>query len=361
MWFTHNAMKKTHPVVICTSERTSRLEYICDWIFNERLSVPYCIITPQEAKSFQEVTFAYGIDLPEAAYRIHASSWLRDSFFSEQKPGLELVGNRVLPVWDATPQGWLPDFFGGIFWSIVRAEEYGGPSDQHGRFPANDSWAFDHHLLSVPWVDQWVKWTAQAVGAGEIKGSPEFRPSLDIDDAFAFRGRGWRSIAGIAADVLLARWSLLEYRGKWLFGGPDPFDQYEVIDHWLGSIKKNTHVFFLLSTTGHPMDHNIRPDKPEIRQLVQGWAADMLVGIHPSYQSMERPDLITDEKRTLEQLTGRPVTDARFHYLRFRLPASYRDLISAGIRADHSMAYPDQTGFRAGTGHPFWWYDLENE
>jgi hypothetical protein len=32
-----------------------------------------------------------------------------------------------------------------------------------------------------------------------------------------------------------------------------------------------------------------------------------------------------------------------------------------GFQEDHSMGFSDRMGYRAGTGHPFFWYDLHNE
>ncbi|MGB3617264.1 MAG: hypothetical protein WBA12_04045, partial [Catalinimonas sp.] len=51
----------------------------------------------------------------------------------------------------------------------------------------------------------------------------------------------------------------------------------------------------------------------------------------------------------------------RQHYLRFRLPDTYRHLQAAGLRADHSMGFGRRTGFRAGVAHPFYFYDLLTE
>ena len=47
--------------------------------------------------------------------------------------------------------------------------------------------------------------------------------------------------------------------------------------------------------------------------------------------------------------------------MRLTLPETYRNLIAAGITEDYTMGHASQTGFRAGTCTPFYFYDLAEE
>jgi hypothetical protein len=71
--------------------------------------------------------------------------------------------------------------------------------------------------------------------------------------------------------------------------------------------------------------------------------------------------LLRTEQRRLEEITGSAVTRSRNHYIRIRIPQTYRLLEEAGFRDDYSMGYPTVNGFRASIASPYTWYDLEKE
>ncbi|MFM7233694.1 MAG: polysaccharide deacetylase family protein, partial [Flavobacteriales bacterium] len=84
-----------------------------------------------------------------------------------------------------------------------------------------------------------------------------------------------------------------------------------------------------------------------------------IVGIHPGYQSHNDVRLLAKEIGRLQSIVGERILHSRQHFLKFRLPVSYRRLLECGITNDHSMGYADVPGFRAGTAHPFKWFDVD--
>ena len=67
------------------------------------------------------------------------------------------------------------------------------------------------------------------------------------------------------------------------------------------------------------------------------------------------------ETQRLADILHRPIVRNRFHYLRIKLPQSYRFLSHEGILHDYSMGYAECPGYRAGTLTPYPFYDLERD
>ena len=67
------------------------------------------------------------------------------------------------------------------------------------------------------------------------------------------------------------------------------------------------------------------------------------------------------KKNELEKILYKPVTKSRQHYLRINIPDTFIELSKIGIQEDYSIAFYDGTGFRAGTSHPFYFYNIREE
>jgi hypothetical protein len=354
-------MKKSVPIIIVTNITSSRIQYVCEWIFVERIGRSFKLVTPDEAKSFQDVFISYGVPEIQADLNIDPSRWLEEGHVSEDVPRLMMYEGIPVPVWGRHHANTTPDLLGAIFWSLSRVEEYGNGKDKHGRFPAESSWAYQQNILLEPWVDRIVALLASSLNLETIE-TRSISPSIDIDDAFAFKGRGMRLISGLVGDIWHQRWDFLKARLRWIFGlSKDPFDVYEILEKTFETDVSRPLFFFLVADQINNLNNNISPDKEALKQLVQRISKHHDLGIHPSYQSMEDQTLVSSEKKTLEEISNKAIHRSRFHYLRYRMPHSFQGLISAGIQEDHSMIYPDAAGFRAGTAESFQWYDLTNE
>ena len=98
-----------------------------------------------------------------------------------------------------------------------------------------------------------------------------------------------------------------------------------------------------------------------MQMLINKLDEEGTIAIHPSYYSDTQPEKFDAEKNVLEHLTGITITRSRQHYIKLKLPQTYRTLIAHNISDDYSMGFATQLGFRAGTGASFLWYDIENE
>ncbi|MBI1783405.1 MAG: hypothetical protein HYR66_18885, partial [Sphingobacteriales bacterium] len=94
-------------------------------------------------------------------------------------------------------------------------------------------------------------------------------------------------------------------------------------------------------------------------QLIKRHAEKYFVGVHPSWQSNSSEAILKKEIETVGLLSGnRHIVISRQHYIKMKLPETYRRLINEGIELDFSMGYGTINGFRASIAAPFKWFDL---
>ncbi|MEL6390695.1 MAG: polysaccharide deacetylase family protein, partial [Bacteroidota bacterium] len=256
------------------------------------------------------------------------------------------------------------DVFAMIFYLLSRYEEYGDTTkDSHGRFPSHASLAHQHDFLKMPLVDLWIQRLYSDIQDRlsnrrmTPKGRPHSYPSIDIDMPLAFKYKGPRSYLGLFRDIVSGRMDTAQGRMKTWFGGTDPFDTYSQILEFAAE-RTITWRFFVLLNYQRPFDLNHLAHRPEMKRIVDQLSPKHHVGLHPSYLSHQSTDQLRKEHKGLCDLLQTQIVMSRQHFIKISLPETYRSLVELGIQEDHSMMYPDQCGFRAGTCHPFRWYDL---
>ena len=281
----------------------------------------------------------------------------------------ERATHAELPVLFPVSGGPLPfDPFAAAFFQLTRYEEVlGMEEDLHGRPVAARLHAARHGYLDRPIVDEWAmalarSWKAMDPLVPEPRRTYRKVDTIDLDNGFKYLGRPlWRTLGSMVRDVIKGdpgeisrRWDVLGGRQK------DPYDVYDDLRSCMGRSQDRT-VFFILSAPRRRWDHAVplsfAPYASRIRELAE-WAE---VGLHPSYGTSEDEAMATREREALAGVTDRPVTASRQHFLRMRLPHTYRMLERMGIRDEYSMGLHDALGFRAGTSMPYRWYDLLDE
>lgn len=258
------------------------------------------------------------------------------------------------------------DIFSAVFFLLSRYEEYlPFTPDKHERFPAAQSILFQKGWLQRPLIDEWIfafhRLLQQRKVDGNI-GSFQFTPSYDIDIAFSYKHKGWKRTAGAAfKDLIQGRIPSVAHRLSVIAGKEkDPYDCFD----WLRQLHEEhglKPVYFILAAKNTTaFDKNNSLQQKAIQALIRRLSQQGRVGIHPSYFS-NKGSVFSEEKNTLEDLIGQSITLSRQHYIRLKIPDTYRALIAQGITEDFSMGYGAHLGFRAGTGRSFFWYDLMNE
>jgi len=192
--------------------------------------------------------------------------------------------------------------------------------------------------------------------------SPTFLPSFDIDNAYAYKGKGFfRNTGGFLRDILKGKFSLVSKRIKVAFGKlPDPYDSYAYIFDQLNRNNLTAYWFIPVGKRA-AFDKNLPAHVPIYKSLIAQLKEYGEIGLHPSYESNSKNHLITEERKTLENISGQSIVSARQHYLKLKIPATYNRLIESGIKADYTMGFASHYGFRAGTSLPFSFYDLKKE
>ncbi|MEQ8702720.1 MAG: polysaccharide deacetylase family protein [Phaeodactylibacter sp.] len=260
------------------------------------------------------------------------------------------------------------DLLAFTFLLVTRYEEYlPFQSDQHGRFPATASLAHRYGFLHRPVLQEWgaelwKRLKAHYPTLPDHRPRYQFRPTYDVDMAWAYRYRPlWRQLAGLARDTLTGNTRLIRERiGVLRSKTNDPFYTFAELERLHREYDLHPIFFVLLGMHG-PYDKNLPPEGQPMQALIADLARQADTGLHPSYRSNEHPEALQAEVQHFARLTGQPPLRSRQHFLKLSFPATYRQLIQAGIQEDYTMGYADATGFRAGLAVPYPWYDLEAE
>lgn len=357
-------------ILILVPKSTPRIRYTMRLVFTEILGLEFTITT--SAEDFQThngVKFTYGKSVEGNQPHFASSGLLLETGIGN--PNLQAFDHKGLhalfPVYERNSS--LPyDPFSAIFFMVTRYEEYlPYRKDQYGRFTAKESLAFKHGFLQRPVVNLWARQVAETLlvyyPALQVKkGRYRFLPTYDIDQAWAFKGKGFaRSSASFLKCIVSGEFSQIALRVKTLTGIiADPFDTF---DYQLELQKQfGLHpLYFFLFARYSEYDKNIPTTNIKFRQLIKRLADYADAGIHPSYASNADPDLIRKEIEELSKVLNKEITMSRQHYLKLHLPETYRNLVACDITNDYTMGFAALPGFRAGICTPFQFYDIDLE
>lgn len=259
------------------------------------------------------------------------------------------------------------DIFSASFYLVTRYEEYlDFQPDMHGRFQASSSISYKHGFLGIPVVDLWVKELASELTLkypGLVYTNDGYKAllTIDSDQPFAYLGKNLaRSIGGLLNDVVFRKGHTRERVRVLTNRAKDPFEVYDYITSSLEATSTDARFFF---PAGRHTEFDKNPSwKNDLyRGLIERISSKYKTGLHPSYYASDNYALLKSEKGRLSSILGREVTTSRFHFLRLKIPVSYKILSEAGILEDYTLGFPEEPGFRAGIARPFMFYDLNEE
>ena len=240
------------------------------------------------------------------------------------------------------------DPFACAFYLVSRYEEY-LPTirDDHNRFEAHESLAYQHNFLCKPVINEWALKIKELL----LQHYPDllfpekkysYVSTIDIDNAYAYKQKGvMRTLGAYIRSILY-----LDY------------NEFQLEIQKKYNLKP---IYFFLFAEYGLNDKNLPVQNKKFRALIKSTADTADVGIHPSYGSNKNiPKLATEIKR-LSTVLNREITKSRQHFLKLTFPETYHNLIELGITDDYTMGFASEIGFRASICNSFYFYDLDLE
>ena len=89
--------------------------------------------------------------------------------------------------------------------------------------------------------------------------------------------------------------------------------------------------------------------------------AGMVVGMHAGIDSYDSEVIFKQEKTNIESVYGKTVKTNRHHFLKFDINKSVQVWQNCDIQNDFTLGYSEREGFRCGTCHEYYLFDLKND
>ncbi len=265
------------------------------------------------------------------------------------------------------------DIIASCFFMLSRYEEVlQDTRDQHDRFPAHASLAYQKNFLDRPIVNEYIEllWNWIHSLAPDIKRKPlwpygkEFAVCIS-HDVDAVRRYSWFPPVSTMADLALKQKQLrkacalgidfLAARLRLRKGS------YDTFDYMMDMEQKNgiSSSFYFMAGSDAQCALRYSITQPQMQQLIhQIGDRGCEVGLHSSYLSYNNPDRMMLEKDNLDGVVMDKHYGCRQHYLRWRTPVTWRIQEQAGILYDTTLTFADYAGFRCGYCLPFQPFDL---
>lgn len=350
---------------------TPRLNFTLDMIFSRIIDIPYKIVPlsewhpgdPMPLINYTQLILPEAFSIPNAG--IHKSA--------DISPVDVRLANREIPYlfhYSASGSSYQLEFdiFSAVFYLTTDYEKYiESIYDIHNRYNQIHYPSQNYGLDALPLVhvyceQLWEKLCAQFPTLVSARKPPAFdyRITWDIDFPWKyFHKDPLTHIGGFFKDMKAGEWKKLKERTLSWLTGKDPNDTFSQIFS-LSPPEKTT--FFFLIDRNAEQDSRFTWKNPHLRALIRNISdKGYTAGIHPSYSSYRDPVRIQEESQHLREITDKPVIHSRQHFLRYRLPDTFRYLAEAGIRQEFSLCRFHEAGFPCGMAIPFPWYDLEKD
>lgn len=263
------------------------------------------------------------------------------------------------------------DIIESIFFLITRYEEVilfdKIKRDKCDRFPYYESLAYKENFINIPIVNEYIEWVLlwiQHINPNYKKniiwGNSEFAVCLthDVDRPIKynysliddFKKLRYIDIENMR-DIFYHTLTNIDYKY-------DPFNTF----NYMRKVEKKYNFnssFYFMSGGETRYDNNYQIDSLYIRNLMKELECDKCeIGYHYSFNSYDNYEMRTFEKKTLEKYVNKNIYGGRNHYLKFRVPESWRVSEKVNLLYDTTLGYNNKIGFRASICMPYRVFDI---
>ena len=337
------------PEVCILAKPSVRLSYVCEWLFQEQFGLPFQIVsaeTTSKPENHQVFTVSYQqYPTQPTDLTISPATLLYENG----------IPSQTLTDWNNFSDK-ACDWFAALFFLLTAVPWYQTQTkDSFQRIDESNIPGLS--VLKHPVADEIVlkfRKNIQAKFPDWKFPVPTVKTewTFDFDSPWKYQHKPlWIQAGSLVKQFFRQDWSGISER----FHTKDPFETDELLSVFKESGKVKV---FVLHGTGHPHDSRFPFTLPAWRKRIYKLAEYFPVGIHPSFLSADEPERIWKEKQWLEEILERQVIASRQHFLKLRFPDTLRTLLECGIREDYSAACYSMAGFKHGTSHSFYWFDL---
>ena len=271
------------------------------------------------------------------------------------------------------------DIFGSAFFMLTLYEDYvKSDRDQHDRFPSTASLAYQNGFLDRPIINEYIEilwWCMKRLWPRLERKKLSFRTSVshDVDMPFAQAFTAPTQLIRKCGGDIFKRNSLrLAYnrfstwqsvkRGNYK---QDPNYTFDRIMDISEQYNIKSAFYFKTTCTNTVYDDDYPIDHLFIRKLMREInSRGHEIGLHTSYETYQNMGQTKAEFQKLLQVCQeegihQDQWGGRQHFLRWKVPCTWRNWAEAGLNYDSSLSYAGHSGFRCGVCYDFPVFDLE--
>ncbi|MBS9392144.1 MAG: hypothetical protein HEQ29_02935 [Dolichospermum sp. LBC05a] len=271
------------------------------------------------------------------------------------------------------------DIFGSAFFMLTCYEEVIKPErDQHDRFPATASLAYQEGFLDRPIINEYLEilWACLKHLWPGLKRKPrQFQTyvSHDVDEPFKYAFAGISNLVKQCGGDLIKRRNpgqALNTISQWTQvkagnSNSDPCNTFDMIMDISEKHNLKSAFYFITDHSAGKIDGDYSMDHPLIRGLLRKiHQRGHEIGLHTSYNTYKDPLQTKREFEILKQVCTEEGIQQEFwggrqHFLRWKTPNTFQNCENAGLDYDSTLSFADVAGFRCGVCYEFSTFDIK--